>query len=315
MSKIISTGSYLPRHVMGNDELVEKTGIESSDDWISKRTGIRQRHFAGEDESLAYLASQAAKQTIESYGKDIYNQINLIIVASMSSKLPTPSIASQVQRELGIEECWAFDLSGACSGFIMALDVAESLGHRYQEGYSLVIGAERMSDIIDFSDRSTSILFGDGAGAVLIKNDGQGLCEYASDLSGVPDTSDSITVDIADGEPAHIAMSGREVFNFVVRRIIPSLSTFIKEKVGEMDYLVSHQANARLVDIMVDKLEIDHDKAPLNIQKVANTSAGSVPILLDELVREGKLRLNEEQKVVLTGFGGGLSWGHLTFKI
>lgn len=315
MSKIVSTGSYLPANVLTNTELVEQTGIDSSDEWISQRTGIKQRHLAGGDESLAQIAARAAQEALVAYGEDIKDQINLIVVATMSSQGPTPAIANQVQRALGIEESWAFDISGACAGFVMALEVVEKISRDYSSGYSLVIGAEKMSNVLDWDDRSTSILFGDGAGAILIQNDGQGLVNYQSHLRSIPDGKDSIAVTPESSETDKIRMSGRDVFNFVVRTIIPSLSTFIEENAPDADYLISHQANARLVDIMVDKLEIDPSKVPVNIDRVANTSAGSIPILMDELVKQGQLVLNGQQTVVITGFGGGLSWGHACFDL
>lgn len=315
MSKIVSTGSYLPANIVTNTELVEQASIDSSDEWISQRTGIKQRHFASEDESLAQIAGKAAEKALEKYGRDVRDEINLIVLATMSSHNPTPAVASQVQAILGVKETWAFDISGACAGFVMAAEVAEKISRDYTSGYTLVIGAEKMSSILDFNDRSTAILFGDGAGAVLIQNDGEGLPDYRSELKSIPDEKDSIVVDPDSDESDKMAMSGRDVFNFVVREIIPSLSRFIEKEASDFDYLLSHQANERLVDIMVDKLKIDAEKAPVNIDRTANTSAASIPILWDELVRDGTLKLNGEQKIVLTGFGGGLSWGHITFDV
>lgn len=314
MSKIVSTGSYLPDHVVTNTDLVEQTGIDSSDEWIRQRTGIEQRHFAEADQSLAEMMTEAARAAIDRMENFDKQDINLIIVATMSSGLPTPSLANQVQANLGIDMAWSFDLSGACTGFNMALEAGEKISRTYSSGYSLIIGGEKMSDILDFSDRSTSILFGDGAGAVLIENDGQGLPAYASEMASVPDEKGAIVVN-PDNDQASIAMGGRDVFNFVVRQVVPSLKDFIDEHAQSFDYLLSHQANSRLIDIMVTKLKTDPEKVPVNIDRVANTSAGSIPILLDELVEKGDIRLENDQRIVFAGFGGGLSWGHVTLMI
>lgn len=314
MSRIIATGSYLPEKVVTNTELIETTGIDSSGEWITQRTGIRQRYFASEEETVSDVAVKAAQNLLDSLDEEIVNDIQLIIVATMSSRLPTPSVASQVQRALGVQEAWAFDISGACSGFVMAMEVAEKLSADKKSGYTLVIGAEKMSDILNFEDRGTSILFGDGAGAVLIAHDGEGLPEYHSELISIPDEVDSICV--ATKETAGLmTMEGRAVFNFVLRNVIPSLSRFIDKHVGTFDYLISHQANYRFIEIIAKKLKVDISKIPANIDKVANTSAGSIPILLDHLVKDGSIQLNQQQKVVMVGYGAGLAWGQISLNI
>jgi len=233
----------------------------------------------------------------------------------MSSRLPTPSVASQVQRGLGIKQALAFDISGACSGFIMALEVAEKLSREQSSGYTLVIGAEKMSDILDFEDRSTSILFGDGAGAVLIENDGEGLKNFQSELISLPDPKNSIYVPAEKDPKGQMTMDGREVFNFVLRQVIPSLSGFIQDHAKGFDYLISHQANYRFIEIMAKKLKVDLNKIPANIDKVANTSAGSIPILLDQLVKGDDIHLNSTQKVIFVGYGAGLAWGQISLTI
>lgn len=314
MSRIIATGSYLPEKAVTNTELIEKTGIDSSDEWITQRTGIHQRYYASEEESVSDLAVKSAQNLLASLDEEVVNDIQLIIVATMSSRLPTPSVASQVQRALDIEEAWSFDISGACSGFVMALEVAEKLSAQKESGYTLVIGAEKMSAILDFEDRGTSILFGDGAGALLIEHDGQGLPDYESELVSIPDEVDSICV--ATKETAGLmTMEGRAVFNFVLRKVIPSLSNFIKKHVGTFDYLISHQANYRFIEIIGKKLKVDLSKIPSNMDKVANTSAGSIPILLDQLVKDGSIPLEQQQKVVFVGYGAGLSWGQISLKL
>lgn len=311
MSKIIATGSYLPDKVVTNQALIEQTGIDSSDEWITQRTGIEQRHFAAAEQTVSDLAVEAAQDLLKQVGPEVVQEIELIIVASMSSKLPTPSVASQVQRELGIEKAWAFDISGACSGFVMAVEMAEKLSRDKTSGYTLVIGAEKMSSILNFEDRGTSILFGDGAGAILIEHDGEGLEDYQSELVSIPDPDNSICVNPDE----KMTMEGRSVFNFVLRQVIPSLSHFIKTQVGTFDYLISHQANNRFFEVFAKKLKISPDKIPANISRVANTSAASIPLVLDQLVKTGEIRLAGKQKIVLVGYGAGLAWGQMSFKL
>lgn len=311
MSKVIATGSYLPKKVVTNQELIEETGIDSSDEWITQRTGIEQRHFATEEETVSDIAIKAAQNLLSQADDEIVQEIQLVIVAGMSSRLPTPSVANQVQRALGIEEAWAFDVSGACSGFTMAFEMAEKLGRDKTSGYTLVIGAEKMSAILDFDDRGTSILFGDGAGAVLIEQDGAGLPDYQSELISIPDPEDSIVVQ-ADGL---MTMEGRSVFNFVLRQVIPSLKNFVENQTGPFDFLISHQANARFFDIFAKKLKVEREKIPANIASVANTSAASIPILLDQLVKAQDIALDGSQKVVFVGYGAGLSWGQISLSV
>jgi len=315
MSKIVATGSYLPKKVVTNTELIEQTGIDSSDEWITQRTGISQRHFASPEERVSDIAIQAAEDLLEQLDEDVVEEIQLIIVATMSSRLPTPSVASQVQRALNIEHAWAFDVSGACSGFVMALEIAEKLGRDQTSGYTLVIGAEKMSEILNFEDRGTSILFGDGAGAILIEQDGAGLPHYKSSLSSIPDPEDSISIPSESQPEGLMTMDGRSVFNFVLRNVIPSLANFIENDVETFDYLISHQANSRFFEIFAKKLNVDLDKIPANIAQVANTSAGSIPILLDQLVKEGNILLDGSQTVIFVGYGAGLAWGQISLKI
>ncbi len=315
MSKIIATGSYLPQQVLTNNDLIAQTGIDSSDEWITQRTGIKQRYFAREDETVSDLATKAAKDVFERISPEIIQDIQLIVVATMSSRTPTPSVASQVQRALGIEKAFAFDVNGACSGFVMALEIAEKLSKDQTSGYTLVIGAEKMSNILNFDDRGTSILFGDGAGALLIENDGEGLTGFKSELVSLPDPENSIHVPAEDSTKNYMSMNGREVFNFVLRQVIPSLAEFIQREVGSFDYLISHQANYRFLEIIAKKLKVSLDHIPANIANVANTSAGSIPILLDELVKKGQIHLDGSQKIVLVGYGAGLAWGQISVQL
>lgn len=315
MSRIVATGSYLPKKVITNKELIKKTGIDSSDEWIVQRTGIHQRHFAKDDETVSDIALHSVQDLLSQLEETVVQKIKVIIVATMSSKLPTPSVASQVQRALGIQEAWAFDISGACSGFVMALEMAEKLSRDQTSGYTLVIGAEKMSSILDFDNRGTSILFGDGAGAILIEHDGAGLSNYQSSLTSIPDPENSISVAPEKTVEGFMTMEGRAVFNFVLRRVIPSLADFIDQRVGNFDYLISHQANYRFIEIIAKKLKVSPDKVPANIGEVANTSAGSIPILLDQLVKKKKIQLDGKQKIIFVGYGAGLAWGQISLKL
>lgn len=316
MSRIVATGSYVPEEVLTNEALIELTQIDSNDDWISQRTGIKQRHWATEEEGVAEIAVKAAKDILAKADSDVLQQIELVIVASMSSHLPTPSLAHHVIGALDIEGAWGFDVSGACNGFVIALETANALSSNRTSGYTLVIGAEKMSQILDHSDRSTVILFGDGAGGVLIKNDGQPLTDFVSQQYASMDTDGSIVV--ADHQKESLpfmTMKGREVFNFVTRSVIPTLKSFINDHQLKFDYLIAHQANQRLLDLMERKLSLKKEAIPSNIAEVANLSAGSIPVLLDMMVKDGRIKLDGQQKIVLSGYGGGLAWGHMAFKI
>lgn len=314
MSKVVATGQYLPANRLTNEQLIAQAGIDSSDEWIVQRTGVKARRFA-EAESVADLATEAARAILANVGPDVKEDIRLIIVASMSSGNPTPSIANQVQANLGIAEAWGFDISGACSGFTMAVDIAERISRTYETGYVLVIGADKMSQILDLSDRTSSIIFGDGAGGLLIACDGAGLPGYCSQLVALEDTKNAITLDKTVPDRQHLTMLGRDVFNFVVRAVIPGLAKFIDELNGSYDYVLSHQANDRLLDVMSQKLGIDRQQIPANIAEVANTSSASIPILLDDLVQAGTIELSGQQQIVMVGFGGGLAYGINYFKL
>lgn len=313
MSRVIATGSYLPDNYLTNEALIQLAQIDSSDEWIKQRTGIQGRHFISDNQTVADLAIYAAKKALEKLDRDICHEIKHIIVASMSSQGLTPNIASHVQGALKAKNAWGFDLNSACNGFITAVEVANQLACSHQTGYTLVIGAEAMSQIIDLSNRSVSILFGDGAGAILIQHDGAPLRGYRSQLSQQFDDQGAIQLSPNGETPNMMEMNGRSVFNFVNRTVINDLCTFLNG--GTMDYLISHQANERLLDLFAKKLRLDESIIPRNIHKVGNLSAASIPVLIDEMVHKGYLRLDSTQKVVLAGFGGGLSWGFIQLTL
>lgn len=314
MSKIVASGSYLPERIVDNTTLVDMYHLDSSDEWIQQRTGIKQRHFASDDETLANIASKACENLLNKLDKDIRQEIKLIIVATMSAKSTSPSVANKVQMELGADQAWCFDINAACSGFVFALEAAEKISKNYQSGYTLIVGAEKMSQILNFEDRGTAVIFGDGAGALLIEHDGQGLPDYRSNIHSQADPNDSIVVEPNDKGNPVMSMKGRDVFNFVLRQVIPSLKTFTKS-IPPYDYLISHQANYRFLEIISKKLKLNLDRIPSNIDKVGNISAASIPVLIDELVTNKILKLDGSQSGLLTGFGAGLSWGEIYLKL
>lgn len=314
MSRIIATGAYLPERILSNTELIQANQLDSSTEWIEQRTGIKQRHFAQEEETVATIATQAAKNLLGKLDEDVRQDIRLIIVATMSQREYTPSTANRVQLLLGCEQAISFDINAACSGFIYALDTAEKLSRTFESGYTLVIGAEKMSQILDLSDRGSAILFGDGAGAVLIKNDGLGLAGYDSQLHAQGDRELSIEVKANDNDQVFMTMNGREVFNFVQRTVLPSIESFMNQHEA-VDYLVCHQANYRFIKMMSKKFKMELDKIPSNISRVGNTSAASIPILLNELVEDHHIKLDGSQSIIMTGFGAGLTWGEIFINI
>lgn len=315
MSRIIATSGVLPANTVSNDQLIAHYQLDSTDEWIQQRTGIQQRHFSKlESESLGDLAAKAVEKLIEQSHLN-RQDVTHVIVATMSSGGEMPSIACQVQAKCQLNNAWAFDVSGACSGFVMALDIAEKLTKELASGYTIVVGAEQMSRIINFQDRSSCILFGDGAGAIMIEHDGHGLEGYRSDIRSIPDTHLAITYGQYRHDQTQLVMNGRDVFNFVAKQVIPSLKQFIESHNMTLNYLISHQANQRLLDMMGKKLKLDASMIPSNIAYVANTSAASIPLLLNECVQSNKIKLNGTQTVVLTGFGGGLSYGHISINL
>ncbi|GEK88105.1 3-oxoacyl-[acyl-carrier-protein] synthase-3 [Alkalibacterium putridalgicola] len=320
---IHSTGRYVPDNEVYNETLTH--WMETSDEWIRKRTGIKKRHLStGEDTSdLCIRASQAAlsKQKID------VSQIGLVIVATMTPDSQSPSVASKVQAAIKAENAVAFDLSAACSGFIYGLSAAEKMLRHMSHPYALVIGGEVMSKTLDWSDRKTSVLFGDGAGAVLLKRDGDTEAFIAEDLhtdggkgSALVSGEQEVTNPVCarDAKNGFLTMDGRAIFNFVTKSIPNSITQVVKKgsiDLEEVDFFLLHQANARIIEIVSKKIDRPLSKFPMNIENYGNTSAASLPILLDESIENGTIRLGSGQTIVLSAFGGGLTWGTLLIKI
>lgn len=304
--KLIGTGSALPAQEVTNFDLEKK--VDTSDEWITTRTGIKSRHYCGEGEHHLSLCLAAARQAMERSGVTPA-EVGVCLVATLTQDTMTPSAACVLQKELGLpEDTVCFDLNAACAGFVYGLHTAECLLAAAERKVGLVIGCEVLSRITDFTDRSTCVLFGDGAGAAVVRwgEDYPSLCA----VMGSRGNSEVLYIPgVNTGAPSYIHMDGKEVFRFAVD-VLPRCTREVAAKAGisldEVDHFVFHQANQRILDFAIKKLKLDPAKCAGNIARTGNTSAASVPILLDELVTSGQLR--SDQKVLCAGFGGGLTW-------
>lgn len=298
---IIGIGSFLPANRVTNVDLEQ--WMDTSDEWIRTRTGIEARHLADEDVSVADMATMAARRALLSANVAI-DEIDAIICATATAPA-FPATACLVQANLGAKRAVAFDISAACSGFIFAMDTAKSLMDSKGFKRTLVIGAEKMGSLIDWEDRSTAVLFGDGAGAVVLGED-----EVASIDSIVLGSDGTGGKYLYESEDGKIVMNGREVFKFAVRKM-PEIVLEALSKAGksleDLDVLVPHQANRRIIDAAMERLELADEKVVMTIQDHANTSAASIPLALAEAVKGGKIQ--DGQTIVVAGFGAGLTWG------
>ncbi|ACM60255.1 3-oxoacyl-[acyl-carrier-protein] synthase-3 [Caldicellulosiruptor bescii] len=321
--KIISTGRFVPERILSNHDL-EKM-VDTSDEWITQRTGIKERRIVDGKLSTTDLAVQAARNAIQKAGI-LPNEIDLVVVATVTPEMFFPSTACLVQKELKLKNAFAFDISAACSGFIYGMAIATQF---IQNGFcktALVIGAEALSKITNWSDRSTCVLFGDGAGAAILTasseegilgfelgSDGEnGLLLYCHAF-GLSDLSYSQSKDMPNFRK--IFMDGNEVYKFAVK-IMPYAVEKVLEKVGlsssDIDVFIPHQANIRIIESAAKRLKIPMEKVFVNLHKYGNTSAASIPIALDEAIEEGKIKKGD--KIVLVGFGGGLTWASCAVK-
>ncbi len=309
-TKILGTGSYLPVQVRTNADL-EKM-VDTSDEWIVTRTGIRERRIADADETVATMGFHAAEKALEMAGV-AKEDIGLIVVATTTSSHAFPSSACQVQQMLGIKDCAAFDLAAACAGFTYALSVADQYVKNGAVKHALVIGADVLSRTLDPEDRGTIILFGDGAGAVLL-----GASEEPGILSTHLHADGSygglLTLPFKDRQdqdkPAYVTMAGNEVFKVAVTELAHIVDETLQANNldrSALDWLVPHQANLRIISATAKKLGMGMDKVVVTLDRHGNTSAASVPAALDEAVRDG--RIQRGQLVLLEAFGGGFTWG------
>lgn len=302
--QIISTGLALPSRVVTNDDLAAME--ETSDEWIMKRTGIQERRFTADGETANSLAREAARKALEKSGISL-DELGAVIVATLSGDYSTPSVATQMQERLGLpKDIPFFDMNAACSGFPYAIEMARSyLVANPTHKYALVTGVEELSRLLDKDDRSTNILFGDGAGSVVVS-----LCDdsYAQVLGA--ESSLAIKCLGAKSDESYIRMDGKEVFRFAVR-ILPYLINTTLEKAGltadDIDWFVSHQANKRIVDHVVKAMKLPKEKFYCNIDRIGNTSGASIPICIAEMEEKGML--HEGDTLLLAGFGSGLTWG------
>ena len=321
-AKISQVAHYAPDQVIYNDDLA--TIMDTSDEWIASRTGIRKRHIA-KDQQTSDLASEVARRLLDK-GQITGDELDFIIVATITPDSHMPSTATRVQTAIGAQKAFAFDLSAACSGFVFALATAEKLlaSGAYQKG--IVIGAEVLSKTVDWSDRTTAVLFGDGAGGVLIERDSSPhfLAEslHSDGIRGQSLTSGGIGLhspfsDQQENEP-FLKMDGRAIFEFAIRDVTKSISKLISDQglqSEDIDLYLMHQANYRILDKMAQKLGVSIEKFPANMMEYGNTSAASIPILLSECVEAGSIRLDGSQTILMSGFGGGLTWGSLLIKL
>lgn len=314
-TKISCTASYVPNNVVTNDQLSKI--MDTSDEWISIRTGIHSRHITI-DENTSDLCTKVAEKLLEKSGKTA-NEIDFIIVATMTPDFGTPSVACQVQGRIGSHQAFAFDISAACSGFIYGLSVADKL---IQTGKKtgLVIGGETLSKVIDWQDRTTAVLFGDGAAGVLVEADktkhflNEKLC---SDGTRNESLTSGYTENVnpyykgTEQASSYLKMNGRHIYDFSLKDVTKNIQDILADEKETIDYLLLHQANKRIIDKISKKLVIPREKFLTNMEHNGNTSAASIPLLLDESIKKGILTLGTKQKIVLTGYGGGLTWGSL----
>lgn len=319
IGRICGTGSCIPKTVWSNEKLEEL--VDTSSQWIQERTGICERHIAEEEETTAYLASEAAKEALLDSGLKP-QEIDLIIAATISPGRVMPGVACEVQKNIGAQNATCFDLNAACTGFLFALNTAQAYIAQGIYKNAIVTGAENLSNLTNWKDRGTCILFGDGAGAVVVKSETEGLYEQVTHSIGekgevltLTDRNQKKYETFPDAPETYMQMDGKAVFQFAVTKV-PEAVREVLEKAGikkeEVSYYVLHQANERIILSAAKRLGESMEKFPVNMKKYGNTSSASIPILLDELNKKGAFRRGDN--IVLSGFGAGLSYGASILK-
>ncbi len=315
-SVIIGTGSYLPQKLVTNFDLTKT--VDTSDEWIVERTGIKQRYIAADNEFTSDIGKHAALAALEN-AKISAAEIDMIVLATTTPDLTFPATATTIQAKIGAQKAFAFDVQAVCSGFVYALSVADNFIKSGQVKNALVIGADILSRIVDWKDRNTCVLFGDGAGAVVIKAEEQkqrGI--IATDLQSDGNLNSILKT---SGGPAfnqqsgYIEMQGKEVFKNAVEKMSQSVLNALKKSnlsVADIDLLVPHQANARILNAVATRLGINTDKVAITVQDHANTSAASIPLALDLYNKKGKIKIGD--LIVLEALGGGLTWGSIILR-
>ena len=309
-SVVLGTGSALPRRRVTNEELAET--VETSDAWIVERTGIRCRYIAGEDETTASLATDACRRALNAAGVEAA-EIDLIVLATATPDQTFPSSATKVQAALGINDCIAFDVHAVCTGFLYALSVADSMLRNGNARKALVIGSETFSRILDWTDRATCELFGDGAGALVLGAEETEDGILATRLHADGRHNDLLFVDggpSTTGTVGKLRMKGREVFRHAVVNLAGVMNEVLETAgltTADVDWVVPHQANARILDATAKKLGLPPEKVVVTVDEHANTSAASVPLAFDTAIRDGRIKRGDV--VVLEAMGGGFTWG------
>ena len=312
-------GSFIPDKKLSNDDLSKM--VDTSDEWITTRTGIKTRHITQDDESTAFLATEAAKKALAQAELEP-EELELIIVATITPEMVFPSTASFVQLNLNAVNAWCFDLAAACSGFVYSLSIAQQFIENGRYKNALVIGAETLTKITDWTDRASCILFGDGAGAVILKRgeNGQKGILYSTMHSDGKNwealncqaygSRYPASKELDDPKKIYMQIKGREVYQQAIRRIVETVNHCLDHcglTIDDVNMVISHQMNARIIESAVKRLELPDDKVFVNISEYGNTSAASVPIALDECIRDGKLKKGDI--IILVAFGAGLTWG------
>lgn len=321
-SSIIGTGSYMPEKVLTNDDLSKI--VDTNDEWITSRTGIKERRIAADDQATSDLAAEAARRAMASAGV-APEEIQLIIIATVTPDMFFPSTACFVQKKIGAVNAICFDISAACSGFLYALQVARHFINTGNRTTALVIGAEKLSTLINWKDRNTCVLFGDGAGAVVIRRDDaggenapgrvlstvMGTDGNLADLLKVPGGASAcpITPENVESRPNTIHMEGRETFKHAVTRMLEAAQQALQMAgltTADVSLVIPHQANARIISAIADRLDLPIERVFMNLDKYGNTSAATIPVALDEANKAGRLKRGDV--ILLVAFGGGFTW-------
>ncbi len=313
-------GAFVPPKKLTNDDLASM--VDTSDEWITERTGIKTRYISNDNETTAYLATEASKRALEQAGLDA-KQLDLIIVATVTPEVVFPATACFVQKDIGAEKAWVFDLNAACCGFIYSLATAQQFLETGRYKNALVIGAETLTKITNWQDRSSCILFGDGAGAVVLQrsDDAKRRGIIYSTMSSDGTIWETLNCKAygsrypASKEPEHpddiyMHIDGRQVYQLAVRRIVETVNESLEHcgmTIDDVDMLIPHQMNARIIESASKRLNLPEEKIYVNIQDYGNTSAASIPIALDEAIRRGKIKQGDI--IVFVSFGAGLTWG------
>lgn len=309
---ICGTGSYIPVHTMDNNDIAQL--VETNDEWIRERTGVVKRHIIQEETTVS-MAADAARKALEN-GNVSAEEVDLILVSTISSNVILPCAACEVQKAIGAVNATCFDLSAACTGFVFAYNTAVAYLASGMYRTVLIIGSESLSNLTNWKDRGTCILFGDGAGAAVVKAAEEKLYRAVTHSDGFKGEALTCTSrhnrnwEEIPLEETYMQMDGQAVFKFAVKRVPEAVKEVLEKNnmtAEEIDYFILHQANKRIVEAVAKRLDVSIDKFPMNLQEYGNTSSASIPILLDEMSRDG--RLKKGQKIILAGFGAGLSWG------